>query len=209
VSDGLEDLAQSIGGVRALAAMLRRVRADRELSPEQLAARVESTTAYVSALESARVLDPTLLTVALLADGCEVSVSLFVASFALPLGDPLPWPRERRPPDDHPHVRLAGPRAFGATLRDERYRLNWSTAELAARVRVSRSRIGTLERGQVAAPTLLTVTQLAYALATTTTRRIAYATQLAQSYAGEIAAPRLRRVGAMPDLHEPPRAPDS
>lgn len=51
--------------------------------------------------------------------------------------------------------------------------------------------------------------QLAYALAATTPRRIAYATQLAQSYAGEIPAPRLRRVGAKPDPHEPPSAPDS
>jgi transcriptional regulator with XRE-family HTH domain len=209
VSDGQEELAQSIGGAHALAAMLRRVRADRDLPVDLLALRIERPVSYVSALESARAPVPTLLTVALLAYGCEVSVSLFVASFALPLGDPLPWPREHRPPGEYPHVRLAGPRAFGATLREERYRLNWSTAELATRARVHRTRIGALERGQIAAPTLLTVTQLAYALGATTPRRIAYATQLAQSYAGEIRAPRLRRIGAKPDLHEPPSAPDS
>jgi len=186
VSDAHAELAQSIGGVHALAAMLRRVRADRRLSTEQLAARIERAPAYVSALESARVPDPTLLTAALLAQGCEVSVSLFVASFALPLGEPLPWPREHRPPGEHPPLRLAGPGALGATLRDERYRLNWSTGELAERAGLTRGEIGRLERGEVAAPALVTVTQLGRALATTTTRQVAHATQLAQSYAGEI-----------------------
>jgi transcriptional regulator with XRE-family HTH domain len=209
VSDAQEELARSIGGVHALAAMLRRVRADRDLTAELLALRIERPVSYVSALESARAPVPTLLTVALLAYGCEVSVALFVASFALPVGDPLPWPREHRPPGAYPHVRVGGPRAFGATLREERYRLNWSTAELAARARVHRTQIGMLERGQITAPTLLMVTQLAHALGATTPRRIAYVTQLAQSYAGEIPAPRLRRVGATPDLHEPPSAPDS
>ncbi|MBS1870537.1 MAG: transcriptional regulator [Actinobacteria bacterium] len=209
MSDAQEELAQSIGGVHALAAMLRRVRADRNLSADLLALRIERPVSYVCALERARAPVPTLLTVALLAYGCEVSVSLFVASFALPLGDPLPWPREHQPPGEYPHVRLAGPRAFGAALREERYRLNWSTRKLAARARVHRTRIGTLERGQVGAPTLLTVTQLAHALGATPPRRIAYATQLAQSYAGEIPAPRLRRIGAKPDLHEPPNAPDA
>jgi ribosome-binding protein aMBF1 (putative translation factor) len=60
VSREQDELAQSIGGVRALAAMLRRVRADRDLSPEQLAARLQRSVAYVSALESARAPDPTL-----------------------------------------------------------------------------------------------------------------------------------------------------
>jgi len=209
VSDAPDELARSIGGVGGLAAMLRRVRADRNLAPDVLALRMERPVSYVELLESARAPVPTLLTVSLLAYGCEVSVALFVASFALPIGEPLPWPREHRPPSEYPHVRVAGPRAFGATLREERYQLNWSTAELAARTGVDRSRIGKLERGQVPAPTLLTVTQLAHALAATTPRRIAYATQLAQSYAGEIPSPRLRRVGAIRDLHAPPSAPNS
>jgi transcriptional regulator with XRE-family HTH domain len=132
---------------------------------------------------------------------------LFVASFALPIGDPLPWPREHRPPGNHPQVRLAGPTAFGATLRDERYRLNWSMADLGERAHLTTAEIGKLERGEVAAPTLLTVTQLGRALAATPRRQIAHATQLAQSYAGEIPAPRLRRVGAKADPREPPGTP--
>jgi transcriptional regulator with XRE-family HTH domain len=167
--------------------MLRRVRADRELTHEQLAVRIDSTPAWIEALECARSTDLTLATVSLLAFACEVSVALFVASFALPIGEPLPWPRAHRPPGDPPGVRLAGPRAFGATLRDERYRLNWTMVALADRAGLRPAKIGQLERGQVAAPALLAVTRLARALADTPPAQIAHATQLAQSYAGEIA----------------------
>lgn len=207
MTDDADELARSIGGVGGLAAMLRRVRGDRDLTQQQLASRIQSTVAYVSSVESARTPDPTLLTVSLLAYGCEVSVSLFVASFALPIEAPLPWPREHRPPSDPPLVRLAGPRAFGATLRAERYRLNWSQAYLGERAGLTELVVGKLERGQVAAPALLDVTRLARALADTTPRQIAHATQLARSYAGEIPAPSLRRL-ALPDLHEPPADPD-
>jgi transcriptional regulator with XRE-family HTH domain len=208
VTEEQDELAHSIGGAGGLAAMLRRVRADRDLAREQLAARIQRTAEYVAALESARVSNPTLLTVALLAYGCEVSVSLFVASFALPIGEPLPWPREHRPVGKHPHVRVAGPRAFGATLREERFHLNWSTAELGNRAHLSANQIGRLERGEVAAPALLTVTRLGRALAATIPGQIAHATQLAQSYAGEKPAPRLRRLGARPDPRQPPGIPD-
>jgi transcriptional regulator with XRE-family HTH domain len=207
VSDDVDDLAQSIAGVRGLAAMLRRLRADRDFTQEQLATRLAWAVEYVTDLENARGPKPSLLTISLLAYGCEVSVSLFVASFALPIGEPLPWPREHRPLSDPPHVRLAGPRAFGATLREERYRLNWTQAYLAERAGLRHQETSKLERGSVVAPALLTVTRLARALADTTPRRIAHATQLARSYAGEIAAPPLRRV-SHPDVREPPAAPD-
>jgi len=205
VSD--DELTRSIGGAVALAAMLRRVRADRDLTYEQLAARIYCTPAWIAALEIARSRDLTLATVSLLAHACEVSVALFVASFALPAGEPLPWPREHRAPVDPPHVRLAGPVAFGATLREERLRLNWSTAALGERAGLHEGAVGRLERGHVAFPTLLVVTRLARALATTPSRQIAHAAQLAQTYAGEIPAPPLRRI-AYPDQHEPPAAPD-
>jgi len=207
MNDDADDLAALIGGVHGLAAMLRRVRADRELTYEQLAERIDSAPALIDALESARWPDPTLATVSLLGYGCEVSVSLFVASFALPIGEPLPWPREHRPPSDPPHVRLAGPHAFGATLCEERYRLNWTQAYLGERAGLKEIEVGKLERGQVPAPALLTVTRLARALADTTPRQIAHATLLARSYAGEITARPLRKL-SLPDRHEPPAEPD-
>lgn len=205
--DLTDELSRSIGGVQALAAMLRRVRTDRDLTQGQLAKRIRYPAAYVVALETARRRAPTLLTASLLAYACEVSVSLFVVSFALPAGEPLPWPRERRPLADPAQVRLGGPRALGASLREARFALNWSIADLSVRSGLSRSTIGSLERGVVAAPALLTVTRLGRALAHTTPRQIEHASQLAQSYAGEIPAPKLRRVGAMPDRHEPPAVP--
>ena len=202
-----DELVKSIGGAGGLAAMLRRVRADRELTAEQLAARIDSVPAWIDALECGRSSDLTLAVVSLLAYACEVSVALFVASFALPLGEPLPWPREHRPLSDPPHVRLAGPRAFGATLREERYRLNWTMAALADRAGLRPVKIGRLERGQVVAPALLAVTRLGRALADTPPSQIAHMTQLAQSYAGEITAPRLRSI-VRPDVREPPAPPD-
>ncbi len=205
MTDEPDDLAESIGGVRALAAMLRRLRADRDLTEAQLAARIERPPDYIIALESARAAEPTLLTVALLASACEVSVSLFVASFALPLGSPLPWPREHHPAD-RTRVRFAGARAFGATLRAERLRRHWSQAELGARAGVNRAMIGRLERGEISLPTLLMVTQLGRAFATSTASQIAHASRLAQSFAGEIHAPRLSRMQR--DRWETPADPD-
>lgn len=202
-----DELARLIGGASGLAAMLRRVRADRELTEEQLAARVDSTPAWIDDLECARASDLTLTTVSLLAYACEVSIALFVASFVLPIGEPLPWPRQHRPPSDPPLLPLAGSRAFGATLREERFRLNWTMTVLADRAGMRSTEIGKLERGRIAAPSLLTVTRLAHALAETPSIRVAHATQLAQSYAGEIAAPRFRHI-AHPDVHEPPAPPD-
>lgn len=202
------ELLKSIGGAGGLAAMLRRVRADRDLTAAQLAARINRDPAWIEALESARSSDLTVATASLLAYASEVSVALFVTSFVLSLGEPLPWPRERRPSTtDQAPIRLGGPQAFGATLREERYRLNWTTRALADRAGLRPARVGKLERGEVAEPTLLEVTRLARALADTPPAQIAHATQLAQSYAGEIAAPRLRRI-AHSDVHAPPAPPD-
>jgi transcriptional regulator with XRE-family HTH domain len=205
VTDEPDDLAESIGGARALAAMLRRLRADRDLTEAQLAARIERPPDYIIDLESARAVEPTLLTVALLASACEVSVSLFVASFALPLGSPLPWPREHLP-HDRTRVRFAGARAFGATLRAERLRRHWSQTTLGTRAGVNRAMIGRLERGDIPLPTLLMVTQLGRAFATSTASQIAHASRLAQSFAGEIDAPRLSRMYR--DRREAPADPD-
>lgn len=204
MTDAAADLAKSIGGVRALASMVRRVRADRDLTETQLAARIERPPGYVTDLESARTADPTLLTIALVASACEVSVALFAASFAQPLGDKLPWPRDLSP-DERAGTRPAGARAFGATLRDLRMERNWSQAALGDRAGLTAGMIGRLERGEIPRPTLLAVTQLGDALASSTPARVAHTCRLAQSYAGEIDAPSLGRMQR--DRREPPAAP--
>jgi transcriptional regulator with XRE-family HTH domain len=201
-----EDVAASIGGVVALAAMLRRVRADRAFSQEEVAARIQRPAGFVARLESADVPEPSVLTVALLASACEVSVSLFVASFALPTDDPLPWPREHRPPSRRRRATFPGARALGATLRELRYQRNWSQQELGARAGMSASHIGALERGAIQSPLLLTVARIGRGFATTPTAQVAHTTHLAQAYAGEIKAPPLRHMGR--DRIVPPADPD-
>jgi transcriptional regulator with XRE-family HTH domain len=183
------DLLASIGGTGAVAAMLRRVRQDRALSVAQVAARIERPASYVERLEAAELPEPSVLTATLLARGCEVSVSLFAASFALPLEDPLPWPREHRPTRRVRQRAIPGARALGATLRELRLHRNWSQLELASRAGMSPSHVGAIERGTVRSPLLLTVARLGRAFATTTPAQIAHASHLAQSYAGELEAP--------------------
>jgi transcriptional regulator with XRE-family HTH domain len=136
--------------------------------------------------------EPTLLTATLLARACEVSVMLFVASFALPRDDPLPWPREHQPPERMPGA-VAGAAAMGAALRKLRLDRNWSQYDLAERSGLSQSKISHLEHGAGAAPRVLTVTRLGRAFAAMTAQQISYAAQLAQAYAGEVEAPPLSR----------------
>lgn len=184
------ELPDTIAGIGGLAAMSIRLRAARGLSEAQLAAKVGRPARFVARIEASEVRAPTLLTAMLLARACEVSVTLFVASFALPREDPLPWPREHRPPERTPDA-VPGAAAMGATLRRLRLDRNWSQYDLAMRSGLSQSKISHLERGAGVAPRLLTVTRLSRAFAAVTALQISYAAQLAQAYAGEVEAPPL------------------
>jgi transcriptional regulator with XRE-family HTH domain len=206
------ELLASIGGLEGLAEMLRRVRADRGLSQDEIAAHVGRRRRFVEQIECARApQNAHVLTVTLLARAGEVSVGLFVASFARPREDPLPWPREHQPPWHHAIIRpgatfgdtyrdlsahgaIAGAGALGATLRELRVRQrDWPQRELAARTGINQRYLSSLERGAVPFPLLLTLARLGRAFGATTAAQIAYATKLAQSYAGEIEAPPLGR----------------
>ena len=206
------ELLSSIGGLDGLAEMLRRVRGDRGLSQEEVAERVGRRRRFVEQIECGRApQNAHVLTVALLSRACEVSVGLFVASFARPREDPLPWPREHRSPRRAVSIRpgatfgdtyrdllaqdaIAGAPALGATLRDLRVRQrDWPQRELAARTGINQRYLSSLERGAVPYPLLLTLTRLGRACGATTAEQIAYTTRLAQTYAGEIEAPPLGR----------------
>jgi len=189
------ELLSSIGGVEAMAAMLRRVRADRVLSPEQLAARIRYPVRLIVRLEAGEVPDPSIATATALARGCEVSVALFVASFALPRGEPLPWPREHLPSRHGQDGPIPGARGLGAMLRELRLSRDWSQRELAARTGVAPTYLSSMERGTVQRPRLLTLTRISHAFASSAPAQVAHLTRLAQAYAGEIDAPPLRRLG--------------
>lgn len=208
----LGELLASIGGLQGLGEMARRVRTDRGLSQEELAERMGRRKRFVEQLECARApQNAHVLTVTLLARAGEVSVGLFVASFARPTEDPLPWPREHRPVRQHASIRpgtslgatyrallaqgaIAGAEALGATLRELRVRgRDWPQRELAARTGMNQRSISCLERGTVPYPLLLTITRIGRAFGTTVAEQLAYTTQLAQAYAGEIDAPPLGR----------------
>lgn len=210
-----EELLASIGGLQGLGEMVRRVRTDRGLSQEELAERMGRRKRFVEQIECARApQNAHVLTVTLLARAGEVSVGLFVASFARPREDPLPWPREHRPPRQSAAIRagaslgdtyrgllgqgaIAGAGALGATLRQLRVRgRNWPQRELSDRTGINQRSISCLERGAVPYPLLLTITRLGRAFGTTVAEQLAYTTQLAQAYAGEIDAPPLGRAFA-------------
>jgi transcriptional regulator with XRE-family HTH domain len=188
-----DELPASIGGPLAMAAMLRRVRHDRGLSEKELAARIDRPVSLVTRLEAAEITDPGLLTAAILARGCEVSVALFAVAFSLPVGEPLPWPREHQPA-------LVGERiahfprtpAMGATIRDLRLRKGWTVLELAGRTGIHRNHLSAIERGAGQGVRLLTLTRIGYGFATSTAERLRYVALLAMSYAGEIEAPPAR-----------------
>lgn len=200
------ELLATIGGREGLAEMLRRVRSDRGLSQAELGGRVGRPYSWVQGIESPRgQRDVNIHTVTLLARACEVSIGLFVASFCRPREDPLPWPREHRSLNS-PTDPIPGPMALGATLRHLRLQRNWTQHVLAERAGgASYTRISDLERGSVVRPLLLTLTRLGRAFGDTPVAQISYTTQLAQSYAGEIEAPPLRRIYA--DYGKPPIEP--
>jgi transcriptional regulator with XRE-family HTH domain len=187
-----------IGGLDGLAEMTRRVREDRGLSRAKLAERVGRKPKFIEQIENARAAaNAHVLTVTLLARASEVSVGLFVASYARPKEDPLPWPRERRPASagvTAAHDRSLGAAALGATLRELRVRQKgWPQRELAERTKMNQRYLSALELGSVPNPLLLTITRLGRAFGDTPPTQIAYATRLAQAYAGEIDAPPLGR----------------
>lgn len=190
-------LLRLIGGREGIAEMTRRVREDRGLSRAEFAGRMGRRARFLEPIENGRgTRDMHLSTVMLLARAGEVSIGLFVASYARPKDDPLPWPREHRPPRQPARarqVRVAA-RALGATLRHIRVRQkNWPQQQLSDLSGMTQGYLSQLELGHVLAPRLLTVVRLGRTFGTTPAERIAYATQLAQSYAGEITAPRLGR----------------
>lgn len=205
-----DELLASVGGLQGLGEMVRRVRTDRGLSQPELADRIGRRKRFVEQIECARApANAHVLTVTLLAQAGEVSVGLFVASFARPREDPLPWPREHRPARQRASLRpgtslgqtyrdlraqgaIAGAAALGATLRELRVRgRDWSQGELAARTGINQRSISCIERGTVPYPLLLTITRIGRAFGTTVAEQLAYTTQLAQAYAGEIEAPPL------------------
>ena len=138
---------------------------------------------------------PNLLTVTLLARATEVSVALFVASFARPRTDSLVWPGEfvRL---SHPAGAIPGGAALGATLRQLRIDRNWSQERLGDRTRINPRILSSLERGTGLSPLVLTLTRIGRGFGDTAVEQVAIATQLAQSFAGEIPAPPLRRIYA-------------
>lgn len=195
MSSGHDELLEEIGGGKAMGEMLGRVRHDRELSRAELARRAGRADAYLANLEAGRIAAPTLLTATTLARACDVSVGLLVASFALRRGEPLPWPREQRLRATAGDNGQGGAPALGATLRRMRIDRNWSQDEVAAKLTSRTSWVGSLERGEIKSPSLLTLVRLGRAFAAIPALQVAYAVRLAQSYAGEIESPPLYRLG--------------
>lgn len=189
------ELLSRIGGRDGLAEITTRVREDRGLSRTEFAARLGRNARFIEPIENGRgAADMYLSTVMLLAQAGEVSIGLFVASYARPKDDPLPWPREHRPPRRRRRQLDVAARAFGATLRHLRVRqMDWAQEDLAELSGLTQGYLSKLELGQVPKPRILTVTRLGRTFGSTPAEQIAYATQLAQSYAGEIDAPQLGR----------------
>lgn len=182
--DAHRDLIARIGGTAALAQRCHEIRTSRGITLDVLAARMETRVRFVDDLESSRVLQPSVATVAAFARACNVAVSALVEAFGLPAGAHAA-PVEPLDESVAPLLPLRPAEAMGHALASLREQRGWSPEDVAHRAGFNERYYRSMEHGAAVQPMLLTVLRVGLAFGETHHQGVLATTGLVRAFAGE------------------------